>query len=135
MLFSVSKGVTTICLLMAAEAGQLELDYPVAHYWPEFAANGKDAITVRQVLAHQAGLIAPTEPLTAQQVQEWTPVTQALEKQAPLWAPGTAYAYHAMTVGWLAGGAAPGHWIATEPVATREDHRAARPAHDLWSAP
>ena len=61
VLFSVSKGVTTVCLLMAAEEGHLVLHAPVADYWPEFAANGKSAVTVRQILAHQAGLIAPRD--------------------------------------------------------------------------
>ena len=118
VLFSVSKGVTTVCLLMAAEEGHLVLDAPVADYWPEFAANGKSAVTVRQILAHQAGLIAPETRLTADDLRSWTPVTEALALQAPLWNAGTGHAYHALTFGWLAGevlrrttGKRPSEWL------------------------
>jgi len=118
VLFSVSKGITTICLLMAAEEGHLALDAPVAQYWPEFAANGKSSVTVRQLLAHQAGLIAPEERLTVDDLRAWTPVTEALAAQKPLWTPGTSHAYHAITIGWLAGevlrrttGKRPSEWL------------------------
>ena len=118
VVFSVSKGITTICLLMAAEDGLLSLDAPVTDYWPEFAANGKRNTTVRQLLAHRAGLIAPAERLTAQDVADWFPVTDVLARQAPLWEPGRAYAYHALTFGWLAGevlrratGMRPSQWL------------------------
>lgn len=118
ILFSVSKGVTTICLLMAAEAGHLALDEPVATYWPEFADRGKSALTVRQLLAHRAGLIAPDEPLTVEDLRAWHPVTEALARQNPLWAPGTAHSYHALTFGWLTGevlrrttGLRPAEWL------------------------
>jgi CubicO group peptidase (beta-lactamase class C family) len=116
--FSVSKGVTAVCLLMAAESGSLDLDAPVARYWPEFAANGKDETTVRQVLSHRAGLAWPADDLTIEQLQAWTPVTESLARQRPAWEPGTAFAYHALTVGWLAGevlrratGQRPGEWL------------------------
>lgn len=118
ILFSVSKGVTTICLLMAVEAGHLALDEPVATYWPEFADRGKSALTIRQLLAHRAGLIAPDEPLTVEDLRAWHPVTEALARQNPLWAPGTAHSYHALTFGWLAGevlrrttGLRPAEWL------------------------
>lgn len=103
IVFSVSKGVLTVLMLMAAEQGQLELDAPVASYWPEFAAAGKQDITVRQIMAHQAGLIAPEQDLTVADLAAWQPVVDALAGQAPLWTPGTEYAYHAMTIGFLAG--------------------------------
>lgn len=103
VVFSASKGVLTILLLMAADLGHLQLDAPVATYWPDFAAAGKEAITVRQVLAHRAGLIAPELDLTVADLAAWEPVTQALGKQPPLWAPDTAYSYHAITLGFLAG--------------------------------
>lgn len=118
VLFSVSKGVTTICLLMAAERGMLELDAPVARYWPEFAAHGKHPATVRMLLAHRAGLAAPEADLSTDDVAAWYPVTEALARQKPAWEPGSAYAYHALTVGWLAGevlrratGLRPGRWL------------------------
>lgn len=103
VVFSASKGVLTILLLMAADLGYLQLDAPVATYWPDFAAAGKEAITVRQVLAHRAGLIAPELDLTVADLAAWEPVTQVLGKQPPLWAPDTAYSYHAITLGFLAG--------------------------------
>jgi len=119
VMFSVSKGVTTICLLMAAERGLLDLDERVAHYWPEYGVAGKDATTVRQVLAHRAGLPGPDVALTAADLAAWTPAVEALAAQAPAWRPGTAYLYHAITVGWLAGevlrratGLRPGAWLA-----------------------
>ncbi len=118
ILFSVSKGITTICLLMAVEAGHLVLDEPVASYWPEFADRGKSALTVRQLLAHQAGLIAPDEPLTLEDLVAWHPVTKVLARQNPLWEPGTAHSYHALTFGWLVGevfrratGLRPAQWL------------------------
>ncbi|BCW05690.1 serine hydrolase domain-containing protein [Arthrobacter sp. NtRootA1] len=118
VLFSVSKGITTICLLMAVEEGHLTLDAPVAQYWPEFAVHGKDTVTVRQLLAHQAGLIAPEERLTIEDLRAWTPVTETLAAQKPLWTPGTSFAYHALTIGWLAGellrrttGKRPSEWL------------------------
>jgi CubicO group peptidase (beta-lactamase class C family) len=103
VVFSASKGILTVLMLMAADLGQLELDAPVAAYWPEFASAGKEAITVRQILAHHAGLIAPEQDLTVADLVAWAPVTEVLAKQAPLWTPGTAYAYHAITMGFLAG--------------------------------
>jgi CubicO group peptidase (beta-lactamase class C family) len=104
---------------MAVDRGLLALDAPVADYWPEFAALGKDTITVRQVLAHRAGLPAPLTDLTPADLLAWDPVVQALAEQAPAWVPGTQYAYHALTVGWLAGevlrrttGMRPAEWLA-----------------------
>lgn len=118
VMFSVSKGVTTVCLLMAAERGLIDLDAPVATYWPEFAENGKETTTVRHLLAHRAGLVAPEADLTLGDLRAWEPVVNALARQSPAWAPGTAYAYHALTFGWLAGevlrratGLRPGQWL------------------------
>ena len=118
IVFSVSKGITTICLLMAAERGLLELDAPVAQYWPEFGAFGKEAVTVRQVLAHRAGLPWPEVDLTPSDLLAWDPVVKALAEQAPVWEPGSDHAYHALTVGWLAGevlrrvtGMRPAEWL------------------------
>ncbi|MFF4055356.1 serine hydrolase domain-containing protein [Streptomyces sp. NPDC001668] len=118
VVFSVSKGVTTVCLLMAAERGLIDLDAPVAKYWPEFAEHGKETTTVRHLLAHRAGLPAPEADLTLEDLRAWDPVAEALARQAPAWTPGTAYAYHALTFGWLAGevlrratGLRPGQWL------------------------
>src|SRR3954451_5340368 len=118
VMFSVSKGITAICLLMAAEEGRLDLDAPVAQYWPEFGAQGRERLRVRRLLAHRAGLIAPDETMTVEELRAWFPVTDALAQQEPLWQPGTAFAYHALTIGWLAGevlrrttGKRPSEWL------------------------
>jgi CubicO group peptidase (beta-lactamase class C family) len=118
--FSASKGVTTVCVLMAAERGLLSLDAPVTAYWPEFGASGKGRTTLRQLLAHRAGLVAPEIDLTVDDLRLWAPAADVLAAQAPAWAPGTAYAYHAMTFGWLAGevlrratGLRPSQWLQT----------------------
>ena len=100
--FSVSKSVTAITVLHLVEDGLLALDEPVATYWPEFAQHGKAEITVRQVLAHRAGVPLVDAPLTLEQVLDKEPVLRAVEAQAPLWAPGEAHAYHAITVGHIA---------------------------------
>jgi len=103
LVFSTTKGATAICVAMLAEAGKLDYDEPVATYWPEFAAEGKDAITVGHVMSHQAGLIYAEPQLTLDQVLAVDPVVDTLAAQAPLWEPGTAHGYHALTYGWLAG--------------------------------
>ncbi|MCT9623949.1 beta-lactamase family protein [Pseudarthrobacter equi] len=119
VVFSVSKGVTAICLIMASERGYLDLDLPVARYWPEFAAHGKDRITVRQLLAHRAGLVYPATALTPEDIRDWTPAADALAAQAPQWAPNETFAYHPLTMGFLAGevlrrttGKKPSEWLA-----------------------
>ncbi|BCW86660.1 carboxylesterase (plasmid) [Arthrobacter sp. NicSoilE8] len=118
VVFSVSKGITAICLLMASERNHLDLDRPVAQYWPEFAAHGKDRITVRQLLAHRAGLVYPATALTAADLQNWTPTVQALAAQVPDWEPNETFAYHPITMGFLAGevlrrttGMKPSEWL------------------------
>ena len=119
--FSVSKGITTTCVLMAAERGLLDLDQPVCAYWPEFAHAGKQSITVRQALAHRAGLIAPEADLTLSDLKAWHPVANALAEQAPMWPNAEEWAYHALTHGWLAGeilrrvsGLRPSQWLERE---------------------
>jgi CubicO group peptidase (beta-lactamase class C family) len=87
---------------MLVERGALSYDDAVAQHWPEFGANGKEAITVRQALSHQAGLPYVDAPLDLDQVCEVTPVVEALAAMRPVWEPGTAHGYHALTYGWLA---------------------------------
>lgn len=103
VLFSCTKGVVAVCAHLLAQDGALDLDSPVSAYWPEFAGDGRDAITVRHVLAHRAGLPAVDANLTRAQVCAWDPPVHALEHQRPLWEPGTAHSYHPVTYGWLAG--------------------------------
>lgn len=101
--YSTTKGATAICAHILAERGELDIDAPVARYWPEFAAEGKENIPVRWLLSHRAGLAAIDRPITLEDVVAWTPVIAAIEAQAPNWEPGTAHGYHAMTFGYLVG--------------------------------
>jgi CubicO group peptidase (beta-lactamase class C family) len=103
LVYSATKGATAILVHALAEAGVLDLDAPVADHWPEFAAGGKAAVTVRTLLTHQAGLPVPTPGLTREDLFAGGPVAAALAAQEPLWEPGTAHGYHALTFGWLLG--------------------------------
>lgn len=103
VVFSTTKGFTAMCAHHLADRGALDLDSPVAAYWPEFTAAGKQHITVAQILGHEAGLYDVDATLTLEQVYAWEPVIEALAAQAPLWEPGTRHGYHATTFGWLVG--------------------------------
>lgn len=103
VIFSCSKGILAVCAYFLAQEGRLDLDAPVADYWPEFAQNGKKSITVRCALSHRAGLPALDVDLSRDDVVGWEPVVRAIQSQAPLWAPGAAHSYHALTYGWLIG--------------------------------
>ena len=103
LVFSSTKGITATCIARLVQAGALTYDDPVAQHWPEFGANGKEAITVGQLLSHQAGLIGVDAPLDFDAIMSVTPVIESLQSQAPMWSPGTAHGYHAITFGWLAG--------------------------------
>jgi CubicO group peptidase (beta-lactamase class C family) len=102
-MFSVGKGLVAACAARLAGQGRLDLDATVASYWPEFAAAGKDAITVRQLLSHQAGLPAVRRRLPPGAMLDWPAMTAALAGQEPWWQPGTAHGYHVNTFGFLAG--------------------------------
>jgi CubicO group peptidase (beta-lactamase class C family) len=103
LVFSAAKGPTATCINRLVEAGQLHLDLPIGHYWPEFACNGKENISTRMVLSHQAGLAVVEGDLTLAQVLAWHPVVEAIAAQAPVWEPGTAHGYHARSFGWILG--------------------------------
>jgi CubicO group peptidase (beta-lactamase class C family) len=103
LVFSTTKGATAACANLLAERGELDIDAPVAKYWPEFAQAGKGAIPVRWLLSHKAGLPTVDAELTAEEVFAWDPVIHALEVQSPFWEPGTAHGYHAITYGYLVG--------------------------------
>jgi CubicO group peptidase (beta-lactamase class C family) len=103
LVFSTTKGAAAICVAQLVEAGKLSYDDIVARHWPEFAANGKGELTVGQMMSHQAGLIGIDAPISFDEIMAVTPVIEALQEQAPLWEPGTAHGYHALTYGWLAG--------------------------------
>jgi CubicO group peptidase (beta-lactamase class C family) len=101
--WSTTKGITATCMHRLADQGLLDLDAPVANYWPEFAQAGKEALPVRYLLSHQAGLPAISEPLPPGSAFKWDVMTDALAKQEPWWKPGTKHGYHAFTYGWLNG--------------------------------
>jgi CubicO group peptidase (beta-lactamase class C family) len=101
--YSTTKGMTAICAHMQVERGALDLDAPVAEYWPEFATAGKEEIPVRWLLSHQAGLAAPRAPISAEEMFAWDPLVDALAAQEPWWEPGTRHGYHALTFGHLVG--------------------------------
>jgi CubicO group peptidase (beta-lactamase class C family) len=103
IVYSSTKGATATCAHVLAEAGRLDVDAPVAEYWPEFAQAGKEAVTVSDLLSHQAGLAWVDEELTLEQVLAWDPLVDALARQAPLWEPRSAHGYHAVTYGTLVG--------------------------------
>ncbi|TMA33429.1 MAG: beta-lactamase family protein [Deltaproteobacteria bacterium] len=103
LVFSSTKGVTAALIHLLAQRDQIELDAPVARYWPEFAANGKQSITVRHVLTHRAGVPAVDGTLTLDDVFAWYPVCAAIAAQKPVWLPGTQHGYHARTFGWILG--------------------------------
>lgn len=102
-IFSTTKGATAVCANLLVQRGLLDLGAPVTDYWPEFGAEGKEGVTVRMLLCHQAGLPTIDARLTLEQVCEVTPVIEALAAQKPYWEPGTAHGYHALTYGWLVG--------------------------------
>lgn len=105
VLMSVSKGMTATCVHLLADRGLLALDAPVREYWPEFAAGGKGGITVADVLSHRGGLSSfdAEAGIGARELTDWSACVAALESMTPLWQPGTAFYYHSLTGGYLAG--------------------------------
>ena len=103
VIFSCSKGILALLAYRLVDERRLELDAPIARWWPEFAAHGKAAITVRDALTHRAGLDALDADLTIDDVVAWTPIVEAIEGQRPAAAPTAGHRYHAMTMGWVVG--------------------------------
>lgn len=101
--WSTTKTMTALCALVLADRGELDLNAPVARYWPEFAANAKQGVLVRHLLGHTAGLSGWQEPMTPDDALDWDISTSRLAAQAPWWEPGTASGYHAITQGQLVG--------------------------------
>ncbi len=101
--YSTTKTMTALTALLVADRGELDFEAPVARYWPEFAAGGKDRVTVAQLMSHSAGLCGWREPITRDDLYDWEKVTSLLAAQEPFWKPGTASGYHAMTQGYLVG--------------------------------
>jgi CubicO group peptidase (beta-lactamase class C family) len=100
LVYSATKGLAAMTLALAHSRGWLDYEQRVCHYWPEFAQHGKERITVRQLLAHQAGLFAFDEPVDRSVVADLERLAVVLARQQPAWAPGTRQAYHAVTLGY-----------------------------------
>lgn len=101
--YSSTKTMTFLCALMLADRGRLDLDAPVARYWPQFAANGKRAVTMKHVLSHSAGLPGFSRPFGYDDLYDWERCCADLAAQACWWEPGVHCGYHAVTQGYLIG--------------------------------
>ncbi len=103
IVYSCTKGATALCAHLLIDRGELDLDAPVAEYWPEFATNGKESVTVRMMLNHSAGVPALRDRLPAGACCDWDHMVTALAAEAPWWEPGTRNGYHMLTFGWTVG--------------------------------
>jgi CubicO group peptidase (beta-lactamase class C family) len=103
LVYSATKGLAAMTLAVAHSRGWLDYDELVCKYWPEFAQNGKEKITVRQLLAHQAGLFAFDKPVSKSTVGNLDRLAEILARQKPVWEPGTRQGYHAITLGYYEG--------------------------------
>lgn len=101
--YSTTKGWTAACVHLLVDEGRLDLDRPVADYWPEFAQADKGRVPVRALLDHRAGLPAIRSPLPPEALYDWGTMTRALAAESPWWEPDTKHGYHAVTFGWLVG--------------------------------
>ena len=101
--WSTTKGLVAMCAHILIDRRQLELDAPVASYWPEFAQAGKEDITVRQLLSHRSGLMGWEEPIPPEDMFNWEKLCEMLAATEPFWEPGTASGYHMRTFGHLVG--------------------------------
>jgi CubicO group peptidase (beta-lactamase class C family) len=101
--WSSTKAVTSLAALMLADRGELDVDAPVARYWPEFAAGGKEGVLVRHLMSHSSGVSGLEQPAVVQDLYDWPMATSRMAAQAPWWDPGTASGYHALNYGHLVG--------------------------------
>ena len=101
--YSTTKVMTAICTLMLVDRGLIDLDAPVAKYWPEFAQAGKDELPVRYLLSHSSGLSGFDESLPVEALYDWDRIVNLLAAQKPWWEPGTRSGYHTVTFGYLLG--------------------------------
>jgi CubicO group peptidase (beta-lactamase class C family) len=101
--WSTTKAMTSLCAHLLMDRGELDPDAPVARYWPEFAASGKSEIPVRWIMCHQSGLTGLAVPTVLADYYDWAKITGLLAEQAPLFPPGTASGYQAITFGYLVG--------------------------------
>jgi CubicO group peptidase (beta-lactamase class C family) len=123
IVFSGTKGLVAVCMLMLVEQGLVKLDDPVARYWPEFAAAGKEHVLVRHVLSHTAGVPGLKGSFARDDILDCEAMTARVAAEPPFWPPGEQLAYHALTYGWICGelirrtdGRSPGRFLAEEVV-------------------
>lgn len=102
--FSCSKGIASLCMLRLVQEGLLSLDAPVADCWPEFGQNGKEAVTLRQILTHTSGLSAFHPRIPDEDLFDWSAMVNWIEQESPWWDPGSCHGYAPFTFGWLVGG-------------------------------
>ena len=100
LVFSTTKGISGLACALAHTRGYFDYNEKVSKYWPNFAENGKENITIRQLLSHKAGLCAIDEPLDLETLGDPDKMDSAIAKQKPLWEPGTLHGYHGITLGW-----------------------------------
>ena len=119
--YSTGKGMLSLGLHMLADRGLLDIEAPVASYWPEFAQAGKEGVTVRHVLGHRSGVVGARRLLPKEACYDWETMTTALAEAEPWWEPGTRHGYHVWTYGWIIGeivrrvsGRAPGAFLREE---------------------
>jgi CubicO group peptidase (beta-lactamase class C family) len=119
--WSTTKAMTSLCAHILIDRGELDPDAPVASYWPEFGVGGKSDIPVRWIMSHRAGLAGLRVPASVEDYYDWDKITGWLAAQKPLWEPGTATGYHAITFGYLVGevirritGQTPGRFFGSE---------------------
>ena len=142
--YSSTKTMSFLAALLLVDRGEIDVDAPVARYWPGFETNGKEGVLVRHILGHTAGLSGWQEPMTPSDLYDWDKATDLLARQAPWWDPGSASGYHALTQGYLIGevvrrvtGRSIGRFFADEiasplgadfhiGLAAEDDHRVAR---------
>ena len=116
-----TKGLTSTCLHQLADRGELDLDAPVARYWPEFGQAGKEAVTVAMVLSHRSGIIGPASRMDWDELADWDHVCRHIAAAEPWWVPGTAQGYQLATFGFILGevfrrvtGCTVGHYLRSE---------------------
>jgi CubicO group peptidase (beta-lactamase class C family) len=102
-IFSTGKGFMCTAVHLLAERGQVDYDKPMTRYWPEFGANGKEGVTVRHALAHQAGIPYVPDDLTQEQMEDWDEMCRLVANLTPAWPPGARQFYHAHTLSWILG--------------------------------
>ena len=102
-IYSSTKVMTTLCVHILVDRGLIDVEQPVAQYWPEFAQNGKENLPVKYLLSHTSGLAGWDTPITLEDFYDWDKITGLLAAQKPWWIPGAASGYHAFTHGYLLG--------------------------------